>query len=278
MRRCVLAICVVLGACGLFPDISGLTGGDAGIDASTQDAGVDAMPPVDARLDTTTDSPSSVDSGIGDAGYCATHTGHTFCEDFDEPNFESRWTGVQTTAGASVVESDAGFVSPPNELLATATFPASSGAAAYAYKHFATANSIKIQLEMLVTMAGLPQIDPLMIFFNPPPAGYTHYEIHIDSGDGHFGYNYTPDGGTNTNPDVSFTTPIGAWHAFEVDIDMTTSNVQVLVDGVSQVNTTLLATVSPTAFDLRVGVVSGLGGTTAATGIVQVDNVLVDTK
>ncbi len=278
MRRRVFALCVVLGACGLFPDLSGLTG-DASVDASTQDSSVDAVPPGDARLDTTTDSPSSADSGLdAAAGYCATHTGHTFCEDFDEPNFEARWTGVSQVADASVVESDAGFVSPPNELLATATFPANSGASAYAYKHFATATTIKIQLEMLVATAGLVQIDPLMIFFNPPPAGYTHYEIHIDSGDGHFGYNYTPDGGANTNPDVSFTTPVGAWHAFEVDIDMTTSSVQVLVDGVSQVNTTLLATVSPTAFDLRVGVVSGLGGVTAATGALQFDNVVVDTK
>ncbi len=271
-----VAACSLLAACGLFPNLSGLSGDAGSADVSSPDVTTDAAPSHDAAPD----APGDVGPDAPPPGFCATHTGHTFCEDFDEPSFAARWTGVSTSSSAvTLAESDAGWVSPPNELLASTPFPASSGAPyAFAFEHFATAKSIKVQVELFVSTGSLQEIDPLLIAFNPPPVGYSYYDIHIDSGDGHLGYNFTPEGGTNSNTDLSFVTPLDAWHAFEVDVDLNTSAVQIFVDGVSTLDATLAEPLSPTAFDLQLGVVRGLAGATATTGVVQVDNVLVDTQ
>lgn len=265
-------------ACGLFPDVSDLAG-DGGLDAFAQeDVSVDA-PTTDARADVVAD----VTSDGGDAaagGWCATHTGHAFCEDFDEPGFETRWTGVvKSPSSSTVVESDAAAISLPNEMLSSATFPSGNSAShAYAFEHFPTANSLKVQAEILVDPVALPQIDPVTIVLNPPPPGYSYYDVHVDTGDGHLGNNYTPEGGANVNTDTTFANALSAWHNLELDIDLTKSSVKVFVDGALATSWTIAST-SPTGFDLQLGVTAGASALDASTtGVVHVDNVLVDTQ
>jgi hypothetical protein len=267
----------------LFPDLGGLSG-DAG---SSADATTDVNVPDTNVTDTSADVSTSDGGGGADAdadaattGWCATHPGHTFCEDFDEPNFQARWTGTTVPTDASVVESDASSVSPPNELLVTVPVPASASPAdAYTYKHFATAKTAKIQLQLMANWTGLATLDPVVVELNPPPSGYKHYDIHVDVADDHLGNNYTPnDGGANVNTDTTFTNPFQAWHNLEIDLDLTKSTVQLFVDGVSAASWTIAPT-SPTGFDLRVGSIGVQNGTTTATtAIVQVDDVLVDTN
>jgi hypothetical protein len=279
--RVVVLLFGVVSACGLFPDLTGLAG-DAGVDAFEPDVSVDA-PGVDAVADATKSDAATNDGGAGDAadaadgGWCATHPNHTFCEDFDEPGFAARWTGISLNPSSStVIESDAAAISPPNEMLASATFPPDSNANAYVYRHFSTAKTLKVQAEILVDPVGLPQIDPVMIVLSPPPPGYTRYDIHVDTGDGHLGNNYTPDGGSAINTDTNFANPLSAWHNLEIDLDLTKSSIQLYVDGVLATTWTLAPT-SPTGFDLRIGVTAGLGTVDASTtGVVHVDNVLVD--
>jgi len=284
MRRGVARGLIVVSAvglpfgCGLFPDLSGL-GGDASI-------GLDAHPSDgNSGGDVVTDS-SGADSSAdvtADAGFCAGHPGHTFCEDFDEPNFQGRWDGVQTSNnGASLVESPAQFVSPPNSLLVTLPTPANAGGHAYATKHFTTASQLTIQTELLVeptTPAQLDQLDPLMIVFNPAPAGYDDYEIHIDIATMHLGYVATPsDGGAQVHLDTSFTNPLSSWHNVEVDLTLATGAIKILVDGV-QATVWTVAPIGPSAFDLRLGVAASDNVSNATIAeTVNVDNVLVDTQ
>jgi hypothetical protein len=274
MRRAIVVACATTFACALFPNLSSLSESDGG---QATDA-ADANNASDVALDADGGDATAVTDAGSDASFCATHTGHTFCEDFDEPGFATRWSGVVTSqAGSTAVESDASSASAPNELLTTATFPAStSGQGAFVYKHFTAAKTLKVQVALLVDVSTMAECDPLEISLIPP-AGYKTYQIHIDIPTQHLGYTTTPtDGGTSTTTDTAFTTTFPTWRNLEFDLDFTTSAVAVLVDGVPTVAWTV-APLAPTAFDVRLGVVIGLSGTTSATPVVHVDNVLIDT-
>jgi hypothetical protein len=103
--RLILAVfsCWLLSACLLLTDLSGLTSADGpapGADASDAEAG--GQPGHD-------DAASGSDAAR-DAGFCAAHPGHGFCEDFDEPGFDTR---MATTIpnGAFELVGDAGAAS-----------------------------------------------------------------------------------------------------------------------------------------------------------------------
>jgi hypothetical protein len=260
MRRLIVVASLVAAACGVFPDLSGLN------------------PPVDAALVDAQLSDVASDAGA-DAGFCLTHPNHTFCEDFDEPNFAARWTSVVTSpTSATVMESDASSVSAPNELLASILTDGGATAMVYASKHFAQATTVKIQLQLRVNPATALNFDPVMIVLNPPPAAYKNYQLHIDTADQHFGCGYAPaDGGAASTFDMTFPSSLTAWSAVEIDLDMATSMINILVDGISVTQTSLPA-ITPSAFDLRVGAVQINTATTNLSAVVHVDNVLVDNK
>ncbi len=283
MRKAPVIILTVASAeifaCGLFPDLSSLSESDG----ATTDAANDASISADADAGKTDSGDAAVikDAGSdGDAAalFCVTNANHTFCEDFDEPGFATRWNGVVTTPDAgTAVESDASSVSAPNELLTTATYPPNTnGLAAYAYKHFTTAKTLKLQVALLVEAATMANFDPVEISFTPP-AAYKSYQIHIDVATQHVGYTTAPaDGGSAVTTDTPFTSTFATWRNLELDLDLTTSAFQILVDGTQVVSWTV-APLAPTAFDIRLGVVLGVSGSTPTTSIVHVDNVLVDT-
>ena len=276
MRRAIVVACAATVACALFPDLSSLSESDGGGTLDASDA-ADAKTS-DVALDVDGADAIVITDAGNDAPFCATHMGHTFCEDFDEPGFETRWNGVVTIPDASTaVESDASSVSAPNELLATSTFPPNTGGVpAYAYKHFTTAKTLKLQVALLVEPSTMAQCDPVEISLTPP-AAYKTYQIHIDISTQHVGYTTTPnDGGSSTTTDTPFTMTFPTWRNLELDLDLTTSVLAILVDGTPTVNWTI-APLAPTAFDVRLGVVLGLSGSTSATPVVHVDNVLIDT-
>jgi hypothetical protein len=242
MRRFAL-VTLAISACTLFPELSGLTGaeGDASIDALGDALVADVGTSDVADSSQTTDGPTeastdATDAGvISDASFCGANPGHTFCEDFEPPNFQARWDGIVVNNGGTVVQNNTTSVSPPSSMLASLTYAANSTGHAYATKHFATASkTIKVRSQMLVDPTTIAQIDPLMISFNPAPAGYTAYEIHIDTGTSHLGCQATPsDGGAVVHQDEVFSNPLSTWHNVEVDVDMVASTVTFLVDGVA---------------------------------------------
>jgi hypothetical protein len=283
VRRRLILACTLLAACGLFPDLSGLSGGDA----ATTDA-ADVGPPADAQPSdgqppdappSDGQPPDAQPTDAGDAGFCATHPGHAFCEDFDEPNFAARWDSIATTTGSTAVEDDASSTSPPNAMLGTVTFAASSSSGtAYARKHFGTATTFQVRAELLVDPTSLAQIDPVEIKLQPPPTGYSEYQIHVDVGTKHLGWSTTPaDGGASSNSDLSFTNTLSSWQNVEIDFDLSTAIVKVLVNGATVVGPATLSPVSPTGFDVELGVVKGSNTSNAPiVGTVHVDDVLVD--
>lgn len=288
----VVVACVGVAACALFPAVDGLVGDGGGALDATSDAVSDVSAeassdsgPSDVVQASDADAGTDADTGTGadadaDAAtsFCATHLGHTFCEDFDEPNFASRWTTLSLSSGATLDESDASSQSPPNQLLGDVTFPAQTSAStAYAGKHFASASTITAEAELEVTST-LAKIDPIQIHFSPAPAGYDYYEIHIDTGDDHLGASWVPsDGGPSSYVDVTFPNNLAAWHDVKLVVDVKTSAVQAYLDG-TLVAQTAIPALSAAAFDLRVGVVTGSNSSTSALdGTVHVDNVLVDT-
>ncbi len=285
MRRFALLALLTMPALAscLFPSLTGLTGpgGDAANDTELTDAPLSDGPNV-TDSQPANDAPSSDAADAGDAsdagGFCATHPGHTFCEDFDEPNFQTRWDNISASAGATLVADNSKSVSPPNEMLASVSVPANGSAHAYAMKHFTTANTIKIAAEMMVDTNTLATLDPLMIVFNPPPSGYTSYEIHIDTCTGHRGYLATLSDGGSLHVDTAFANTLQTWHNVEVDLNMSTAAIDVLLDGVPTVQWTVAA-LSPTAFDLRLGITTSSSTTSSPLpGVAHVDNVLVDVQ
>ncbi|HEY1953999.1 MAG TPA: LamG-like jellyroll fold domain-containing protein [Polyangiaceae bacterium] len=282
------AVLLIVSGCALFPELDGLVGdaggpvdatldapGEAAAEASSDAAPSDVVQPPDGNADADAGAVADADAAIA---FCASHTGHTFCEDFDEPSFANRWSSLALSVGATLDESDASAQSPPNQLLGDVTFPPSSSTAtAYVSKHFTSSSKITAEADFEVDST-LAKVDPIHITFSPAPAGYSAYEIHIDTGDNHLGASWTPsDGGPSDYMDVTFPDQLAAWHDVKLVVDLTTSAVQAYLDGalVAQMTT---PTLSPAAFNLQVGVVSGTNDAlTPVDAKVHVDNVLVDT-
>src|SRR5678815_5383821 len=107
-RRLVLLASIT--ACGLFPDLGPLSGGDAG----GSDAVADGTN--DVSIDVTNDAPPS-DAGL-DVKKSPCTVQHTFCDDFDDGSFGAKWDNSDNGSGGTLSQTT-NAVSPPYAFQAT---------------------------------------------------------------------------------------------------------------------------------------------------------------
>ena len=163
-------------------------------------------------------------------------------------------------------------------MLATVTFPAyTGGPCAYAVEHFATAKTLQGPGAAPRKPDGASVPRPARHRLQPAADRLRLLRHPHRHGDNHLGNQYTPsDGGAPNDIDTTFNNPFTVWRNLEVDLDLTTSKLELYLDSVPTL-TVNVEPLTPAAFDMQLGVVSGGGGAATGPGTVHVDNVLVDT-
>jgi hypothetical protein len=130
-------------------DFDALSGSDAG-----SDSGFDSSAGVDASSDVGVISDGG--SLDGDSGsFCQQNSGHTFCDDFDDPAYLTPWNQPRDlTNDASLSQDPTTFVSAPYSLN-TAILSADAGSVAYVVTKFGKIpSSLRLEFDFSLASGG----------------------------------------------------------------------------------------------------------------------------
>jgi hypothetical protein len=275
LRR--VALLASLSACGLFPDLGPLSGGDdAGgpdamaadatkdvkLDVVTNDVAADAPPPIDASPDVNK-SP------------CAQQ--HTFCDDFDKGTLGATWDNVDNGSGGTLSQTT-NAVSPPYAF--QAQVPSGPGQP-YAMLQKYLAASAKIHFECDLTILGTQtanfEIDYFDFSFKP--SGYVYGNFNLErlnvGGTSEQISKTTADAG-DVYHDDNISEQLTSWKHLVVDIDFTKSTFTMTVDGATVDAMSMTPPLASAPGTLAVGVTYSSGTTT--TWSVLTDNVVIDVQ
>ena len=229
-------------------DTSGLAGAKDGADGGDAATVEDAASLPDAVSD------ASPDAG---SGFCATHPGHTFCDDFDDGDLAARWSSVFGVRGAPLRD-DAGATSPPFALLATAAATTSAAGdfhASSVLKVFSATTHLHLSANVLA-LQPLAGLNTVYIRPSPLPGNALFYEVSIwtppngTSTLEHYVF-YPDGGGPKTNQ--PFTESWAGWRHVELDVRFDTAVATLTIDGVQR-GTVALEAVQPTAVEVELGI------------------------
>ncbi len=236
------------------------------MDASTDGGG-------ETGVDVKTDTTSPIDGG--DGGLCS--VAHTFCDDFDEGGVGARWDLLQPYGG-TLAYTDAA-VSPPNALEVTASASLDAGITAMVKHFISAASKIHLEMDLQTDCEAVSEVDLVDVIPSTAPNPYSSVDLllwqHQDAGYIEVDYNATPvDAGTSANAPISV--PFGGgYRHFIIQYDLVAQALTVTIDGVVEAKLDLPIAITPSTFDLSLGVLyhSKLGTTDCH---VRVDNVVVD--
>jgi hypothetical protein len=227
----------------------------------------------DAQPDVTADGAPT----DGPGGFCATHPGHTFCDDFDLSEPATIWNRVATPRGTLRRDGDAS-VSAPFSLLATSA-PGDAGLfeAASVVKVLGTGQHVHVGLNMRfdAPFQNVTFVSPLYVWFRPAPVGYTKYEVGIGTTNGmpELENYHSVDGGSFVGTSTPFGESFLGWRRLELDIDLAGAVARVSVDGVERASLALEPAVGR-GTELEIGM--GYVGDSTSTQAIRFDDVLVD--
>jgi hypothetical protein len=280
MRRVgIVGASLVLASCSVLIDFDGLVNPLVGTDASSPvDASVDvAVIVVDATFDAPsvdagTDAPVVIDAAV-DAPFCATHPGHTFCDDFDSVPLATNW--VFSTNASKVTLDPTIFESAPNSAKATSPDPPDGSSGFDDIEHdFPSGTQITIASNIKMTGTST-SCDFIFIEFHTQSAGaynYCYFDISYFGGGAGLEVECTE----GTAGEYYMTKPVSAgqpnWDRFSLSIDIATLVVSGSINGGTPVTVTMPS--SLTDKDLNVGV--GVPYNGQGECIVNADNVTVD--
>jgi hypothetical protein len=192
-RRLIVALSITLGACSAIASFDGLvsegasTDGGAAGDAALKDASLPGTS--DGDTSTAVDggdaggsgpmSDGGVSADSGDSGYCSTHPGHLFCDDFDtESVLTANWT-VNHAAVGVIGLSSAQFLSPPKSMSAVTPLNDSGTYENDIERPFAANKSFTVEAAFKVTGA-VTGCDFVSVEFKPDAnTGYTKCYLDI---------------------------------------------------------------------------------------------------
>lgn len=252
MRRAVLLACPLLGACSLL-DFEAL---DRKADAAGRDSASDGSVRECERI-------------------------HTFCEDFDQPGLESRWSIVGNAAGAPLIDG-AKFTSPPSSLLTRALVGSAPVATPYLSKTFAAGGTTKIDLALSigdVTLGATSTLHAVALSLKPPPLGFDDYAFLVNIGGGVTSMVVTaqPSGGAKFYEYKLIDGTLPSWPVrLRVTLDFTASSATFFYQG-AVIHTLAIPAVSAIpSLDLTIGVV--VDATASDDVRVRFDDVSLDLK
>jgi hypothetical protein len=261
LRR--LVVLASVSACGLFPDLGPLSGGDAGAsDAAfdvTNDATNDA-PPSDAGPDVKT-SP------------CAAK--HTFCDDFDDGALGATWDYPNNGLGGTLSQST-NAVTPPYAF--QAQVPGDAGHPyAMLQKYLPASTHVHFECDLMIIGSQSAQMEVDYFDFAFKPSGYVYGDFNLEQlnpgGTVEQIARTTADAG-NTYNDDNFASDFTTWKHIVVDIDYAKSTFTFIVDGTTVDAMSMKPPLASAQATLGVGI-TYVGGLTAP-WTVLVDNVVVD--
>ncbi len=288
--RIIAALSLVLVACSAIANFDGLVSdqvpSDGGVDGASRDGSV-APNTTDGSLATsdgsgfdagTSSDASQMNMDSGDSGYCSTHPGHTFCDDFDPTStLGGRWTTNIHIGSAGVVTS--GFVSPPREVLATS--PDNDGGVDGEndiQKDFLATKSMDLEAAVKVALAANSS-DFMAIEFTPIDTSvyascYFDVQYSMASGTVLEAQCNQPDGGSfYSSASIVATQP--NYERIHLSVDLTTNQVTATMSGTTK-KIFFPAGLATTKFSALLGVVykaTGIGN-----AVVRTDDVFIDTK
>jgi hypothetical protein len=274
-------VALFVGACSLVTNLDGLESGDATVDSpadsSAETNGADGTD--DAAID------AAGDATVGDSSdFCATHGSHTFCEDFEEPNFQARWNSVQVASDASSMSVvDATSTSPPNSLYIAGTYVASTAMndEAIITKQFASVSHVTVTADVLIDKPSTCNYMRFIgVYITTPQPPYSAYNLflQIQSSGGHFTTTTTTDAGLTEQGLAQLNESFSTWATVKLDIDFVQSTAAVTVDGVTSMATTSITTVgTPVDINVKFGSMAYTCGTPSAFAA-NYDGILIDVK
>lgn len=253
---------------------------------TTQDSPTEASddagkPPEDGSSDGS-DPGDGSDSGDGSdasVGFCASHTGHAMCADFDDGAYNAQFSSVGVSANASLGLDSSFSVSPANSLLSRLPTSASHDFA-YMIRGF-VGNASKITY----TFAARPESWPTALGNGAPIAKIVINEgspnersVEIDvgsSGSSLLERIFTSGKLSQTEHKLTVALQLAAWRTVAITIDVVQHTCNVTLDGTPVLSNTSL---DPSWVAGSLSVHLGLEWATAQPSpwAVRFDNVLVD--
>lgn len=277
---------LILAGCSAIASFDGLVeeqgATDGGVDGTARDGSSPADGSVSSADGSATDAgvtdalPPTADAG--DAPYCATHPGHTFCDDFDPTStLGGRWTTTVHIGSAGVVTS--GFVSPPRGMLATSPDnDAGVSTENDIEKDFVASKIIDLEAAVKVTL-GATGCDFMGISFVPSNNSlysecYFDVNYRVNVGTSLEAQCTQADGGSYyASSTIAATQP--NWDRVHLSVDVSSSKVTGTVAGTSK-QLKFPAGLSTTKLTALLGVL--YKDKSVGNAVVRVDNVTVDTE
>jgi hypothetical protein len=296
MRRAATAIaigasCAGVVACSLAASFDGFVGGDASAaDAARGDAssssGDGAAPDEGgaandgAIVDGASQALDGGEGGGVNAHFCATHTGHTLCEDFDDSDaLAPSWVPNVTDGAAWGVDTTV-FVSPPRSFYATVS-PVPGRASV---EWYFSSGMTQVAFESNVRVSGTTNdVELMSVYFqtkNDVNFSDCYIDIGVVGGSAMIQASCNPQGVGTPTQDQSVIPGVGAlaaWTRMRVVVDTTAPSVKayaLLSDGGTIGASATLPVTKPDVFVVGLGV----SYTNDGTPLVHEDDVLVDVK
>ena len=221
-----------LGACSLFVDTDGLSGGGDDIADPATDASSDATADRDA---TALDSGADADASA--SPYCVSHPGHTLCLDFDESPSLPAFDTSSFDPGHMFVD-DATSVSPQQSL--AILFSGGHGSNQSIDKDLPPTKSVlSISLDVRYSASDLSQGQTITFSVDVPHvAGLSDHFFYLQTyfGDLALVENVTPDdGGASDFPSITLISPVppDTWMHIEMSVDGATRKWTMSFNGVA---------------------------------------------
>jgi hypothetical protein len=286
----VAALAAPLASIVSCTSLAGLTGG--GLDAGNNEAGSPDDGVVDAPAppaDTGTEAAPPCDAGADiatDAYFCDLQGAmHTFCADFDEPNYLVSWSGSTVTEGGVLAQDPLEYTSPPFGLSAQIPMRTVGGAQSRLERLFAVPPSgVTVAFDLFVDDAGGSNVYVAVVdlqsryVFTITLSGSNPATLGVEeqSPNGDAGYFY------EGVPGVSSPIPTGAWSHVSVDFSLSgdAGNVTRLTlnDGGTLKGTPPYPpSTSPQGFKLSAGV-AHYSNSPYSAWAVHIDNLTVDVR
>ncbi|MEO8874405.1 MAG: hypothetical protein ABI461_02365 [Polyangiaceae bacterium] len=227
-----------LGACGLFVDTDGLTGGDV-VSVGGSDGSVDANVGGDGSSGPS-DSGTTSDAAPFDANapkFCDSHPGHSYCVDFDESlTIPPDYDDTSFTAANFFIDPSIS-VSAPNSLYAKFTVGDSSEGVGSNVTYASGSLALALDVRFSSSDLSTGQIVPFIAYV-PKSSGQSEHYFYLQVYYGSFNIGEAltaDDGGAPTYASTTLVspTPKDTWMHVDILINGSTGKVTASFDGTS---------------------------------------------
>jgi hypothetical protein len=268
LRRLVLLAFV--SACGLFPDLGPLSGGD---DAGGNDATADVTSDVKPANDAANDAPPSDAGSDVKTSPCAAK--HTFCDDFDKGTLGATWDYTNNGGGGTLSQTT-NAVTPPYAL--QAIVPGGGGHPyAMLQKYLAASPHVHFECDLMIVGSQSNDMEIDYFDFAFVPTGYSYGDFNLEQlNPGGTAEEISRPTGADASAynDDNFNKDLTSWRHLVIDIDYTKSTFTYVVDGVTVDAMSMNPVLTATQATLGVGA-TYVGGLQSQWSVL-VDNVVID--